>query len=190
MKLSNINFKFAPTQAAGIAVLAALLSVGVFGFLVYSIQNEVGTLQTLSQEVRSAQEHVKKLDSLTATAKNIEERRSELDRYFLEENDIVEFLESIEGLCGATNSSVEVTSVDKKVVPKPGEEVHTNKNGPVSLLLTIEATGSWGSVAHVLGLIETFPVPITVHRVAYDVEEADATPVVWRGVFQVSVAQI
>ena len=176
-------------RVALFALCASVVSVGAFLFFWYSIGTETAAYQELQDEMLVLQERESKLDVLTESVRAITSDREKLDGYFLHEDDIVSFLETIESLSHASTTVVEVTSVDQGSIVAPELGDGTEGGTFTSPVLSIAVEGSWQEVFHVFSLIETLPVPLAVHQVSIDVINLRTQPLLWKGSFRISVLQ-
>ena len=183
--------KFTGTTTRFVIVAAVLLAAvaGVFFFMLVSIERQMQKLTELQESVALAQDREQKLSALKATVRAVESDRMQLDSFFLQENDLVSFLETIEGLSSTTRSRIEVVSVEKGKLPLPVDGKVENQPIFSTIRLSIATDGSWESVFHTLSLLESLPVPLIMHRATFDVAAADTVPPTWKGTFVVSVVE-
>ena len=160
---------------------ACATAIGVFLFLLISIGREMDAHQELQGKVALAEIRESKLEQLHESVRAITADRDLLDSYFLREEEIVSFLETIESLAYDPGTDVAVTSVDQGNTAQGGNFTTLN--------LSIDVQGPWVAVFLEFSLIETLPVPLVVHQATIDVINAQGDDRTWKGSFRVSVLQ-
>lgn len=177
------------TRLVTTSSVLCVLAIGAFLFLFFFIRIEVDHLETLSEDVRLAEDQQDKLESLRQTVARITKDRERLDSYFLAEQDIPNFLEVIEDLGTQTNTTVTLTSVEESKWRLPNASEKDEQAVYKTLVLTITAEGAWDGVFQMVSLLETFPAPVIVHQASFDVASTESNPIKWKSTMRVSVIQ-
>jgi hypothetical protein len=92
------------------------------------------------------------LKTIEGLMRDIESERATLDSQFLTEAEIVSFITLLESLDSYTGVSLEIDSVSKQ-----GN----------TLNISLDATGSWESVYHLLAMIEALPPASIVNGITF-----------------------
>src|SRR3989344_2490821 len=141
------------------AAVIALIAVGAYGFLFFKIKNENALAGTLRNSLSVAADERANLDSLKVLFATTTEERAELDTYLLKSDAVVTFIESIEQLHTVTGASLSVVAVGVEPDTIDKNKVSTSTE---SLRITIDATGTWNQLMHVLALIEALPYHVNL----------------------------
>lgn len=171
---------------AGIALALVLTGAGGYAYFLTLINNEIAEASELASEVerKSRKEH--SLQAMQSTIRAIQSERQELDSYFLQEKELIEFLETIEDLGGLTQTAIAVKAVSEASVALPDRE----ENAP-ALRLTIEVDGPYRGVFHAISLLELFPLPLAVHEITLErtTQRLENETPVWRATVMLSVTR-
>lgn len=166
-----------------IAVGAFLLACTAYALLFISIRDKNIEISALQQGVDTSSGRAALLlsakNALDATAKD----RADLDAYFVSNDDVVSFIEDIEGLKVATGADIKVVSVNVAA---------DSKNTSVqTLTLSTTIDGSWNQQMHALSLIESMPYRTNVSSVQFRLlSDIDRTlPKQWSGSITFSVSK-
>lgn len=137
------------------ALGASLLCLGGYGYGVWEVFDEITAVRDLESKVQveNAREDLDRTTKSLLTQTQIE--RDKLSVLFLQENELVSFIEHIEGLGGVTNTDLEIQAVDV-VAAEAEQEVYE------WLKLTVVARGAWGEVYHLLSLLENVPLGVSL----------------------------
>jgi len=151
------------TITASLAGIALML----YAVLLFSINKTRANVETLAEEVATAQAQQSDIAQLQRTADKIAQEQVKLDGFFLAQDDLVGFLETIEGLGVHTGTTVAVDSVAES---KQKITIEGNKQKELDTILrVVSIEGSWAEVFHTVSLIETLPLPITITRADYTI---------------------
>jgi len=176
MKISflknNINKK---TKTLLYMIAALNMIVLLFGaFVFYTVYKKYGTVAELYEKVRIIE---KRQDEMIYTERLIlstEEDINKLNSYFVDSDNVVDFIKDIEYL--GTNADVLLVLNSVNI---SGEE-----NGLLSLEFTTE--GSWGDSMYLLALLESMPVKMDVNKVNF-VKRKTTDDSYWQGEFNVTL---
>lgn len=150
--------KVSHTQVMTImAMLATCIAFGVYATLFIIIKNKNNQISILQNKVDIEVRKDQRLHSTKQLTSDLSEEFVQVDKHFVSADGVVGFLEDLENLGRKSGASVSVNSVS----------VNENAgNGLPYEPLQIEfaARGSWKSVLHLISLLETFPLGITVSR--------------------------
>lgn len=132
-----------------VAMVVFVLSVGIYGYFFYALKSTSRTAANLETEVKSLQAQESEIGVLRKNLAATEESRAKLVSYFIQTNDIVPFLETVESYGRGVNVSTEFEDV--KVVDKP-----------TSIVLTVVGKGSFANIYRFVSLVEAIPYEISV----------------------------
>ena len=162
-------------------MVATVLAVYVFLFLDIRDKNREVFL-ILNEADIEAREDLR-LRSIQDVVNDTEEQRGQLNVYFVDDDKIVEFIETIEELGSFTGAEVEVTAVN--IEEKVGESGENDE----FLQLTFSAKGDWDEVFYLFSLVELLPYKIEVRRASFESSSSKGKLGVWSGTFNISVAK-
>jgi len=168
-----------------VSVCAVLLATGAYAFMYHAITTARATLRETSTSIAGAVTRERYLRSMKSLARSLESDHATFSTFFVQSDQVVLLLDVIERFQKATGATVSISSVREENLAKnegdPPEPVFT---------LTIDASGSWSAVYHVLSLLETLPYVSFLQRAVIDQRRTDATHVKeWHGIFEVVVAK-
>lgn len=141
------------------------LSSALYGFFWYQISTQSATFADLEAEIARASTLTSDTVALRSLIRDTENDRALLESAFLSDDDLIEFLELIEGLGTTTKTEVTVVSVGT------GSAQGGNEN---QYNLSISGEGSWSGVYHLFMLIQALPVAVIIDRVRFETT-GDAT---------------
>lgn len=141
------------TFIAVVSTVICVLTIGLCVGFAFIVAEHKRTLVDNLTAVATAEEHRKSLDALVAITKSSFEERASLRTLLLEEEKIIEFLGLIEDLAREQGVGIETSNLT--VAPLGAFEEFT---------LTLNLTGSYEAVLHVLKLLETVPYQSSISR--------------------------
>jgi len=166
----NKNKKTLIIFVAVLVLNIALAGAYLFAFNIVKIQSEKAAASTLAlQAYQASGDRVAVMQRIIEDVKNDE---LELDRHFVTEDSVVDFIEAIE-------SAGDVAGVDLVLSG-------LRKDGENELAFSISANGSFQSLMNFMALMENMPFIIDAERVSLSRQGADATGLVrgaWGGTF-------
>ena len=110
------------------------------------------------------------------------EDRAALDKYFIDPDGVVPFIENIEALGAHAGASVEIRTVGIEEAPEGALLERVS--------LQFRAEGTWESVFRLLTFVESLPISVTVKSVRFEILEGAEMGGQWRGVFDVSARKL
>jgi hypothetical protein len=170
------------TRTSTTLFFAFLFMTGSFlvcGLFFYSIADKNRNISVLSSAVDNAVENESRIRSLRNIITDTEQQRSLLEKHFIGENGVVEFIEAVEDL--GIRTTTEVTTSAVSLEPSKSDTSYE------MLKLTFEAVGSWKNVYQFLLLLETLPYHIEITRA--NLQKVTDGPA-WKGSFNVVVAKL
>ena len=139
-----------------IIILAfAILAMGSFYvFIFYLINNTKKKALLLEQNFSLAEKKKETIASEQNIIKETEKQRKELDSYFINQTNVVLFIEKIESLGAISGSKVAINSVD------------IDKSRKNILKTSLSVSGKFDELFHFLSLLEALSLEINVNRVS------------------------
>jgi hypothetical protein len=151
------------------ATLALLLSVGVYVYIFFQVNNAGREVDSIEQKIEAEHEKTRRRDAVRTTLEDTEDDRVELESRLLKDATLVSFFETLETLAFEAGVKTEIGRISENVeldliIPDPTEEGADTKpvRNPASdslewLQLDIKATGTWSQVYRFLSYIELLP---------------------------------
>lgn len=143
--------------------LLTVLVLGALGgyFYFHSILKDTAQSTTDAMtEIANEQLSQSNIFALKKTIKETEADRDTLQSYFVKEDEVVVFIESIESLGKKTNTTVQITQAQASQDPKK----------PSTLFISLSSSGTFSDVTHFLVLLENLPHDISVDKVLMSVQ--------------------
>lgn len=154
-----------------ILALCTVLVLGVFGGYFYFrsiIKDTVHSSADAMAEIASEQLSRSNMFALKKAMSETETDREMLQSYFVKEDDVVKFIELIEGLGKKTNTIVQITQAQASQDPKKAS----------TLFISLSSSGTFADVTHFLVLLENLPHDMSVNKVLLSVETTPEQTVV------------
>lgn len=162
-----------------VVVVAALaIYIGLFLYIRNANQEIAELTSAIDQQLLTES----RLRSVESIMEDTEEEQEKLEGYFVGQDDIVGFIETIESLAGTVGLTIEITSVD---VEEVGES-----EAYQFLKLRFDTEGLWGETTHFLALLEALPNAITIHRAVFNSKLEGEGASEWDGLFSIDVAML
>lgn len=139
----------------GLLLLFLVIIVGLIAYGDYKIKDMNKETAVLLLKVESSEEDELLAQSIRMTQNTASSSLTLLDKYMLEENEIVSLIETIESTGRSLGVSVSIESVN---VDKP----KANSKLPRTARLSVEAEGSWSGVAGFLEAMESLPYQVGI----------------------------
>ena len=165
-----------------ISALILLVSLGVSGFALYLVANQKDTYATRSADLAEKKSHEEALKALTQTLHDTESERASLFSRILADDKVVDFLGSVESLGHDQGVELKTMSLTVEPIDKDKNQVFE------TLVINLEATGSYDAVMHVLALFEHIPYQAEVDN-AHITKQGDDSHANWKGEFQLRVTK-
>lgn len=147
-----------------LAMLAVNLVALAGWWLFYRTINSSGLkLETLRREISTAEAKQKNIKALAQTLGEISEKKSEINRVFVDEKSVIKFIEALEEMASVAGVSMEIPSASLPAKIEDG--------GP-SFTLNLE--GSFGRLFRFLSLVEKMDYQLKAESARFSVpEDAD-----------------
>lgn len=167
-----------------LSILGFLAALGGYVYVFHMVA--VAGADTASLQVETSALEVKesKIGELKKTLASIQAEEPVLNSYFIDANDIVPFLETIEDYGRKTNVTVKFNSVDIK-------------QSPAALSVLLVSKGTFTDLYHFISLVEAAPYQFTVTSANLQLGTSDTIidpkgvpPVLWDANISLSVTSI
>lgn len=166
------------TKKKLIVALVLFLVLGATFFGTYLLVEEKHVeLADARYRLATADDRSVKLKSLNRLLEETEDERMQLSALFVEEEAIVEYINSLESISLQSGTTLEITLV---------QIVEGDTEGLDYLEVEMSAFGSWSQVYHFLSLLETIAYETLINR-AYVEKHSEGEDGVWKGSFRVHV---
>ena len=133
-----------------IVVVIAVLAVGAHAFWYNLILSKSAEVSKLQGEITQSSEVVTRIASDRALLAQASSSQAEVQNYFVSNNNIVPFINSLQSTGSALGSTVKVLSVSSA------------GQGQTSIKLALTVSGSFDAVMRTVGAIEYAPYAITI----------------------------
>lgn len=157
-------------------------------FLYLHIQSERVNTSIIQKEIALIQEQNEQFRNLSGVVEDIDVNREKLISFFVDNDKIVDFLETIESLGEISGAEVKVKTIN---------EIKKNEQIPAQLRLNVTADGSWNNVYYFMVLLESLPLKLTFDQVQIrkahirnDTSEETSIDEEWLGVFNFRVLKL
>lgn len=166
-----------------IATLCAVGAAGAYGFLVFYIVHTHAASSELSVAVEVERNKEQGVRATGRLLQELAEEESAISRHFVGAEDIVSFIEEIEGAGRDAGIALEVASVN--LAPDLDDSHEW-------LTLALKVEGSWEKLFHFTVLLETMPVVIELDQVSFKFipDESDSKTGTWEGLFNIRAAKL
>ncbi|PCI89751.1 hypothetical protein COB18_03020 [Candidatus Kaiserbacteria bacterium] len=156
------------------------ISMSAYSWVFFEMQQTVTQIANITNETQILATQNAHAQTVRRIVRDTQDERSELDTYFLIEDDIVTFFADLENLGTSAGVNISVSSVK---VGKPLD----NDKFITPLTLTLESAGSLRQVFHTLALLEAYPkaLQITQTRIVQHPSEDS-----WQGTFAITAIKI
>ena len=153
-----------------IAIALILLGVtaGGYGFWYLKVGEVGGRIAEIDAQLAAKNEELKQIQEARTALTALAEKEARIRGYFIEEGEVVPFIEEVGRIGESLGAAVEVLGVSEE---KGGE------HGSVELSLRI--SGSFAAVMRTVGALEYAPYDITLTRLAVDAVGQDVTGGSW-----------
>jgi Tfp pilus assembly protein PilO len=133
------------------------ISVSAFAYLFITIRNRNAEASVLATEIQEQTIREIKLKSLKRTVTGTDEIRQSLDRYFIQKDRTVSFIEEIERLGLEEGVSLQISDVRVEAYPQR-EEFEW-------LVVSLSASGDWASVLNTEARLESLPYKSEINNI-------------------------
>ena len=129
-----------------------------------------------------------RLRSIQNFIKDTEVERTQLNEYFVGKDAVVDFIEIIEDLSALSGTIMEITSVSV-------DDIEGGSSAGELLRLNFEIFGVWRDAFHLLTLVESLPLEVTITQASFkqvsvqreDTKEPERS---WKGTFGLTVVKL
>lgn len=150
--------KLSKTQTGTImALLGVLILFVIYSTLFVVIKNKNNQISALQNQVDIEVRKDQRLHSIKQLIADLGKDIEQIDTYFVSEDGVVDFLESLEALGRVSGVSVGVNSVSV-------DESTDNSLPYEHMRIDFVARGSWRNVVQLVSLLETFSFGIVIER--------------------------
>lgn len=173
-----------------ITILVVVIAV-VYTMFFTSIKTKNENISLVINDIDISIERETKLKSVKSLIEDIKDDREKLDTYFVDDDEVIDFIENIETLAENMGVGVEVLSVDIS-----DDENNTPEQNRISelLLLSLRVEGLWSDLFHFISIVEGLPFKIDVSKVNIDAVYQDGEKIVssgnWKGLLNLSVLKL
>jgi len=166
---------------AAIALVTLSAGAAYTGLFIY-IKNTNEEIAELSNAIDQQIQVEERLRSIENIMTDTVLGRATLDGYFVGQDDIVQFIETVEALSELTGEDVTIVSVDVD----EGDSVSAYQ----FLRLRLTTKGVWEETVHFLALLEALPNYVIVDRGNLKLRLGDEGAEEWEGSFDIRIAML
>ena len=143
---------FKTTHRAFVAVVIFFfVALGVYSFIFYTLMASSRNGASLQKQIAGLEVRENEVGTLKKELSDMEGQQKTLSSYFIDANDIVPFLDTVEGYGKTTNVVTKFDSFDIK-------------NNPNRLEVSLVADGSFTDLYRFLGFLENAPYAISISK--------------------------
>ena len=133
------------------SLLGVVISAGIYMYIFHMITTIEQETSVLIQDTNTLSAKESQIGVLKKNLQANQEREPALLSYFIDANDIVPFLETIEGYGRSTNVAVQFSTVDIKPAPD-------------QLVASFKGVGSFTNLYRFMALLEAAPYEFTINN--------------------------
>lgn len=178
-----MNYRLKTLQFIVFSAIIALAALAVYMFILLDIRDKNRSVSLILNEADIEALQDLRLRSIQKIVKDTEEQRGQINIYFVGDDEIVKFIETVELLGVLADADVEINSVN--IEERRREEGEENDE---FLQLTFSATGEWNEVFYFFSLVELLPYNIEVKRASFESGSKEKSGI-WNGSFGITVAK-
>lgn len=166
------------------------LVLSVFGLafditVFFVIKQRTEAVSIAENQLALAAEKANSLKSVKALMDDTAERRAKVGTFFIKDDKVVDFLDSLDTLGTQNGVKLAINSVAVAPLSK------TSSSYLEQLNIKVQVEGSWSNVYRFLTLLETMPYKVSWGRVGFDqVSGSAGKQSIWQGVFDVSIVKL
>jgi hypothetical protein len=185
MKKTRLTTFVATYRVFFSSIIFLLATVAFYVFLYISIQKKGETVATLRAETAALEMQESEIGRLRTNLVSTEAERGRITSYFIEEDDVVPFLETIERYAESVGASVKFNTI---AIAKD----------PLSLNVALTAEGTFADLYRFTSLLETAPYEIVINTAKLEVlppeipttKGAPVLPLEWNEQISLSVLSV
>lgn len=145
-----------------IVVVTFLGLAGIFAYGIYDIQSKNQETSELLNQIEVRSEGALLHQSIRSMQTSAQEELDLLDEIALAPNEIVDFIEEIEGLGRGLGLNVSIESVS---------EIKATESEPEKIRIIFETSGAWEDIFSLLRIVEHIPKKVVLEEVKLSKEE-------------------
>lgn len=134
-----------------LSIVVLLITVGGYYFFFSIIENKNKNISFLSQEIDTYAQNESVRTQSNKVAEEQKDKIEKIDLYLLHKNEVVPFIETVEGAGKKTGAVVKIGTV--------------NVGSDSVLAIRLEARGSWNNINRFLSYLENLPYKISLSKV-------------------------
>lgn len=138
----------------GISIVVALGVVGIFGYEYMQIQTVNQNTASVETDLYTEESSLESFRQLAKTASNIKGDSDKANTFFIKREEVVNFLDVIEGVASSTGATVTVESVNDK-----------KDKDQAFVTVDIKIEGSYKNVYHTIRVLEQLPYQSEIESV-------------------------
>lgn len=173
-----------------ISVISVIAVSALYVMLFLNIKEKNNNISALVNEVDIILQKEIKLRSVKHIINDTKDDRAKLDSHFVADDEIINFIETIENLGADSDVKVEVTDVS---VSSAGAEADSQVNISELLNLNFKIEGSFAQMFHFLSMLEKLPFKIDILRVNFE-KVSDESRIInknpWNGFFSITALKL
>lgn len=149
-----------------ISSILAIVAFMIYGFLFWSIKGKNEQISQLSNEAGRNVQTDTALRGIKATLESNESSIAQVDSYFIPQEGVVDFINTLDGLGKESGVSLIISTVSAE---EDKTDIHSFKE---TLTFHLEATGSWSETYYFLSRLESLPYYIGINQVSFSLTSA------------------
>lgn len=154
-------------------IVTNLLLVGAFVGVYYLLNNRATETRKLTGRIESIRNQNQQEESISSLVKNTAKARQSLDNYFIQSNSSANFITKIEEIAEETRVDLQIGNVSIQPLSARQSEEETTESGEEealleSLVLELQASGSWERVIHFVRVLELLPEKNYITDVSFE----------------------
>lgn len=162
-----------------LSIVLALASLAIYVALLLYIQNTNREISVLANSIGVRGQQEMNLRSVQTIAEDTLKDRQKLDTYFVSQDSVVSFIETVEQLAVPTGTLIEITTVEEHEGLEPNDAY-------AFLRIQFTARGSWSEIFHLISLTEALPFDVEIERTNLEKDGGDEGEL-WRGAVSIQV---
>lgn len=163
-----------------VAIVFNILMIIILALGVFMIIKKNQSLIDLKKQIVEENAKLTDLKSLKIMVEDTKDERDYLANLFVDRNNIIDFIESLEHLGDLSGAKVKVILVDDG-----GDKPDVNK-----VNIRFEARGDWASVFKLISLVDHMPTALSLNAMEMSFEEEEVGKKIlslWSVVFEINI---
>ncbi len=154
--------KLSTKQILIVSILLVVATLVGYAFLLMDIKNKNQKASALFAEIDQYAEHQAELRVMDKFAEKLRGDIEKIDSYFVHKDDVVSFIEVLEGAGARVGADVSIGSITLEEAPADAPDTAEK------LFVRVDAKGSWSAVTAFLSSVEHMPYRMFIDRVAVE----------------------